>query len=684
MQLLVRVLRGHALYGRILWGIAASACLLMAQSDPPGRVARMSYMSGSVSFRPGDVDDWAPADFNRPLTSGDHIWVDDGGRAELQIGSAALRLGPRTALEFLSLDDSTAQVRVTEGSLNIRLRLLGDQDEVEVDTPNLAFSLVRTGEYRVDVNPDEYATLVTVRAGEGEVTGSNQAFPVRSGEQARVTGADSPTFETLGAPQRDEWDAWCEDRDQRDDRSPSARYVSREMVGYQDLDQYGSWRDTSDYGAVWVPNQTPPGWAPYHYGHWVWVDPWGWTWVDDAPWGFAPFHYGRWAYVGGYWGWVPGPVSVRPVYAPALVAWVGGGALGGGVAWFALGPREVYVPTYRTSPVYLNRVNVTNTTIVNNVNITNVNVTNVRYVNRGAPGAVMAMQQAAFASARPAQSAAIVVRPETFRSAPVIAGAPVAPNRDSVVRMAAPGMRVAQPPAAIQTRPVFARRTPPPPPVSFAQKQNALAGNGGRPLDSNQVQQLRQNQPAPARPFVRPVQAQAPPQAPASPAGQFNRPVQVAPQRAPFEPAPAAPSPAAQAPAAQRPAPVPQRPEDAAPRPFDRGRDRPPQVQPGQPVPQREAAPAPQRQAPPPALPPVPQRDVVPPPQRPAPPPQQREAVPAPQRQAPPPAREDAAPPRRVAPPAPGAPSREAQRPETKPGRPVPKDENRDRKKDDH
>ena len=199
------------------------------------------------------------------------------------------------------------------------------------------------------------------------------------------------------------------------------------------------------------------------------------------------------------------------MYAPALVAWVGGGAVGGGVAWFPLGPREVYVPGYRTSPDYVNRVNITNTVIVNNV--VNVNVTNVTYVNRTAPGAVMAVQQAAFASARPVQSAAIVVRPEAIRSAPVIAVAAVAPTRASLARPPAAGAKIAQPPAALQGRQVIAKRPPPPPPVPFAQKQQALAGNAGRPLDVKQVQQIRQSQPAPARPAVRQVQVKtvAPP-----------------------------------------------------------------------------------------------------------------------------------------------------------------------------
>ncbi len=612
---------------RIVCGMAVSACLLMAQGDPPGRVARLSYMYRSVSFLPAGVGDWVPADFNRPLTTGDHVFADMSATAELQIGSAALRLNSVTSIEFLNLDDSNVQLRMTEGGLNIRLRYLGDQDSFEVDTPNLALSLLRTGEYKIEVKPDSSVTIVTVRGGEAEVTGSDQAFSVHAGQQVRVTGTDQPRYESGDVPPRNEWDTWCAQRDQRDDQSPSARYVSRELVGYQDLDQYGSWRTTSAYGAVWVPKDTPGGWAPYHNGHWLWVDPWGWTWVDDSPWGFAPFHYGRWAYVDGYWGWVPGPVAERPVYAPALVAWVGGGAIAGGVAWFPLGPREVFVPTYHTSPVYLNRVNVTNTVIVNNINITNVNITNVKYVNREAPGAVMAVQQTAFASARPVQSAAIVVRPETLRSATVVATAAVAPTRASVTRAAAPGAKVAQPPAALQASSVVAKRTPPPPPVPFAQKQQALAANAGRPLDVNQVQQLRQKQPPPA-PLVKQVQARAPAAAPIARPAPGAAPV----ARPEASPAPVArPQPVArpEASPAPKPAPAPAAPTPAAPAARPEPTPRPePQARP---VPKpKEAAPV---ARPEPAPRPEPQARPVPQPPKPA--PQAEERKPAPQ--APPP-----------------------------------------------
>jgi hypothetical protein len=230
-------------------------------------------------------------------------------------------------------------------------------------------------------------------------------------------------------------------------------------------------------------------------------------------------------------------VAQRPVYSPALVAWVGGDAVGGGVGWFALGPREVYVPSYHTSPTYLNRINVSNTVIVNNVNITNVNITNVNYVNRAAPGAVMAVQREAFASAKPVQSAAVAVNAQALRSAPIIATASVAPTRASVVRTAAPGANVVRPPAALEARPVIAKKTAPPPPVPFAQKQAALAGNAGRPLDKSQVQQLRQAQPAPARPLVRQVQARTPASGPA-PRSSAPAPASAAPQVQTTKPAP--------------------------------------------------------------------------------------------------------------------------------------------------
>src|SRR5579872_788076 len=346
------------------------------ESDPPSRAARLSYLSGTVSFQPGEVEDWIPATLNRPLTTGDRLWTENGGRAEMHTGSAAFRLNGHTNFAFLNLDDRTAQVQISLGSLSVRLRKLADDETVEIDTPQVAFSLLRPGEYRVDVNEQGDTTIVTVRGGEGEATAAGDAFAIHPREQVRITSAADgarPTYDRRPMPPGDPFDNWCQDRDRREDMSQSAKYVSREMPGYSDLDGAGVLRVDPTYGAIWMPSQVPVGWAPYHYGHWAWIAPWGWTWVDDAPWGYAPFHYGRWMFVSGSWGWIPGPIAVRPVYAPAMVAWVGGArfgaalSIGGGggvgvaVGWFPLGFGEVWVPSYHASPAYFNRVNVSNT-----------------------------------------------------------------------------------------------------------------------------------------------------------------------------------------------------------------------------------------------------------------------------------------------------------------------------------
>ena len=501
--------------------------------DPPGRVARLSYLQGSVSFQPAGESDWGPAVVNRPITTGDRLWADNGSRAEMQLGSATVRLGARTGMSFFNLDDQTTQIELSEGTLSVSVLRLDRDEYFEVDTPNQAFSILRAGQYRVQVSEDGSSSQVTVRAGNGEVTGGGRTYSVGAGLTGDFTGTDSLRADIYRSGGNDEFDSWSQDRDRRYDASPSARYVSRDVVGYQDLDDYGSWRPDSNYGNVWMP-RVAGGWAPYHDGHWAWISPWGWTWVDDAPWGYAPFHYGRWVYVGNNWGWVPGPIAVRPVYAPALVVFFGGprfgvsvsvgggGGYGGNVGWFPLGPREVYVPAYQTSRAYVDRVNITNTT-VNNTTITNVynntNNTNITYANRNVRGGVTAVSQSTFTSAQPVGRAAVAVNQQEIASAPISRRAEVAPTRNSVFGTSAPtGNRVPQPPAAVVNRSVVAKKAPPPTPVSFERQQQKLAAQPGQPLARNEVDGLRPANGPAQQPRVR----QAPPGRPA--AADSNQP----------------------------------------------------------------------------------------------------------------------------------------------------------------
>src|SRR6185437_2671138 len=331
------------------------------QDDPPGRVARLSYVEGAVSFRPAGEQDWVQAVRNRPMTTGDKLWADQNSRAELQLGSATIRLSANTGVSFLNLDDQTVQLELSSGTVDVRVRELDPNGDFEIDTPNLAFTVSQPGVYRLDASEDGANTAVAIRSGEGEATGNGQTYTIHRGQFASFNGTDSLNADVEQLPNADQFDMWASERDRRYDNSRSAQYLSRECVGCEALDDYGDWRDEPTFGHVWYPSRVEAGWAPDHEGHWDWIDPWGYTWVDDEAWGYTPFHYGRWVSVRGRWGWVPGPAAERPVYAPALVVFVGGG--GGNVAWFPLGPREVYVPSYPVSRQYMDRVNVSSTTV---------------------------------------------------------------------------------------------------------------------------------------------------------------------------------------------------------------------------------------------------------------------------------------------------------------------------------
>ena len=512
-----------------------------SSDDPPMRVARLNYVEGRVSFQPGGESDWGWATLNRPMTAGDSLWTGNISRAEMHIGSTAIRVGGQTSVSFLNLDDRTVQIQLNSGTINVRVRNLYRGDEFEVDTPNLAFTVLRLGDYRITVDPDGNFTTITLRDGQGQINGGGQAFLVDGGSQVQVSGTDYISYDIYDLPGRDSFDQWSRGRELREGSSRSTRYVSPELTGYEDLDRNGTWRTDRTYGPVWVPTHVSRDWAPYRNGHWAWVDPWGWTWVDDAPSGFVTSHYGRWAHVdggygGGGWVWVPPhrearqDVSAqRPVYSPALVTFVGDSnsshdfGNGGGVAWVPLAPGEVYVPAHQTSPTYVTNVNVTNT-VVQQTTITNVvnnNVQTTTYVNQKVAGAVTAVPRATFVNAQPVGQAAVKVAPSTITAAPAVHTAPVAPVKASVMganKASATAAAPPTPPPAVVSRPVVAKVAPPPPPVAFAQKQQALQANPGRPLDAKAEQTLRAATPppvervvktAPPAPTVKPVETAA-------------------------------------------------------------------------------------------------------------------------------------------------------------------------------
>ncbi|MHB1676467.1 MAG: DUF6600 domain-containing protein [Sulfuriferula sp.] len=489
---------------------ALSAATPTATSNPPSRVARLDYFSGDVTIEPAGANAWSHAELNWPLTTGDQLWTNNGGRAELQVGSSALHLGRQTALDIVDLDDRTMQIKVTQGKFAARIRTLPAGQDVEIDTPNLALQATSPGSFRVDVAPDGGSTMVTVRSGTATLYGDNASLPISAGQQIRFGGTHLQQQAGATSPVADSFDLWVERRDLNEDSSISARYVSPEIPGYQDLDANGTWQSDQTYGEVWVPTvAVTTGWVPYREGHWAWIAPWGWTWIDAAPWGFAPFHYGRWAQVGGLWAWAPGPYiqAWSPVYAPALVAFIGGvgsrfswgmnlsigAAMGAGVAWLPLGPGEMWHPGYGYSPGYFNRVNnmynnntnIHNTTIVNN-NVNNIaNIKNIhnRYMNQNIPGAITAVTAKTFVRGQSVAAAAIPLSARQIAHARIGAGAPaIAPIRASF--LGGMPLAMAGEPLGTGQRQVIATRAPVMPPAYHDTLAQQYANHGGRVADA--------------------------------------------------------------------------------------------------------------------------------------------------------------------------------------------------------
>jgi len=392
---------GRALGLLALWLLAGVA---QAQDDPPGRVGRLAALHGEVWVQEAGQGEWIEALPNRPFTGGERLATAAGASAELHIGSTTVFLGEQTEFEALRLDDERLQFRLQRGRMALRLQSHEVAAELEVLHLEARFMLRRAGFYRVDRLAE--TSDVTVWRGEMQVEAHNLSLTLHAGQRAAFwrEGSLGDTTRQWLTPQQDDFALTAQREDQARAQLMPSELVPAEMTGVEDLQRYGSWQQHPEVGAVWIPSVVASGWAPYRHGQWAWVRPWGWTWVDAAPWGFAPFHYGRWLWWGNRWCWTPGPRVQRPVYAPALVGWVGarpppGGAWGGrpppAHGWVPLAPREAYTPGYRVSPGHLKRLN---------PHLPAGPLPAPAFVNRGAPDAVTGLPSLHGAPRPPAAS----------------------------------------------------------------------------------------------------------------------------------------------------------------------------------------------------------------------------------------------------------------------------------------
>ena len=521
------------------WGALGFACVLAfatalvatpwaraADDDElPASVGRIAEVGGELLLAPQDrPTDWAPVGINYPVATGDNLWVSADGRAEIDYGPGQFRLAGETSVHVSRLEDRELALFVAQGRLIVRVRHLERGEVATVDTPNTQVSLTRPGLYRIDVAADRSTTTVIVREGEALAAIAGGAQQVLPGQAAILAGVDPAFADVRAGAGIDGFDAWSADRERVYRHSRAANYVSSQMPGWVELDQHGTWDAHPTYGAVWYPTVVVAGWAPYRFGRWAYTGRWGWTWVDDAPWGYAPSHYGRWAWIGGRWGWCPGAFVARPVWAPALVGWVGGSGWalsitsGGPVyGWVPLGWGDPYVPwwgrggcgqrcwTHYNRPFAVPYV-------ANRAERPHVPAT---YANDRVPGAVTAVAGATLAAQRPVGTNLVAV-PAGAPRAPVLAGAPtVRPLRLPETRP------VGTPPAPASTFYPSARpRHPVNPPVTSA----APADPSGR-MGAERPRELRQapGQPSAAVPptsarpsFAAPAAAVPPASAPPS------------------------------------------------------------------------------------------------------------------------------------------------------------------------
>lgn len=433
---------------------------------------RLSFVDGEVSFWRLGAEDWTTAVVNIPLAAGDELYVGDDSNVEIQVGPRSfVRAGEDTQLGLATLEPDYLQLRAASGTLSLDLRSLEPGQTFEIATPNAAFTVEHTGYYRVEVEGE--TTLFTIRRG-GRATltpAAGASLAIAASEVVVVIGTDSPRVETYAAPEIDGWDRWNYARTDAQIDALSARYVPSGVYGVNDLDYHGDWRVVPTYGAVWVPRGVASGWAPYSAGRWMHDPYYGWTWVDDASWGWAPYHYGRWVFVSGFWGWCPGPIVVRPYYAPALVAFYSGGGFSFGfsfggsyLGWVALGWGEPLIPWWGPAsfrrhahwagwggPRFVNNVVIKKKKTV--INIEEIHV----YRNAKIRDAVVTVVRDQFG--RRSVTEARHARGKRDKLELVRGELPVRPSRASLV---ATHSVAKQPPRGVLERPVVATRKPRP------------------------------------------------------------------------------------------------------------------------------------------------------------------------------------------------------------------------------
>jgi Family of unknown function (DUF6600) len=415
---------------------------------PTNRVGRISYVSGNVDLRTSAGAGWTDAELNQPVFAGEVVRTDPRARAEIRIGGNTIDLSNDAQIEIAGLQEGAAQVVLWRGRIGLRLRSsgkdqTGENEAVEIDVPQGGVWLLGAGRYDIDIGNGDGPLRVAVFDGTAHFAGAGGERRIKDGELAVLTEPGPADASPNEPVVQDEFAAWCRGRDYDETRLAAPYFISRSMTGYDELDSVGVWKIDPQYGPVWFPTESAD-WAPYRFGHWSWIGRWGWTWIDDRPWGFAPSHYGRWALIHEHWAWVPGRSPERPVYSPAVVAFLGTPGVGlsseegATVAWFPLAPGEVYWPSYTRDLDYVRALNAATLRDAVAIEVRAdgaraLEMFNEDFANREFATVV---PRSIFTRGRPVASARITLPEKRLQDAPVLMASPqiLPPSNERVAR----------------------------------------------------------------------------------------------------------------------------------------------------------------------------------------------------------------------------------------------------------
>ena len=426
---------------------AIPAAAPVAAPPSPGRVGQVSLVSGKVGFRgPGDMV-WSGAEINDPIASGVSLRTGPQSRTVVQFGSDTVALAENTDTVVVKMEDRATEIAVPQGRIGLDIAQLGSGESIQIDFPRGGVWLLQPGRYDIDAGAADRPPRISAYTGSARFVGGGADIPVKAGDQLRLVGSGAAGAMTEPAS-ADEFAVWCEARAVDETHLAAPYYVSTSMTGFAELDGAGSWKSTGKYGEVWIPAALPADWVPYRYGHWRWVAPWGWSWIDDQPWGFAPSHYGRWAFFDQHWTWVPGAYTAHPVYAPAVVAFLGTPGVGlsfaegsgPAVAWFPLAPGEAYWPGYTGDLDYIRGLNAGNVADLGVIRVRAdgeppAEIANAHFANRQFANVV---PRPVFVAGQAVPPTLLQLPPQRLQNAPAIMGSPqIGPPPPAPARIAA-------------------------------------------------------------------------------------------------------------------------------------------------------------------------------------------------------------------------------------------------------